>query len=112
MITDEEAVKMSQKLYDYCNHRYEINPGYAESGEAWACRGCPFSRQYAPIDGNDLWSCNLAHPWVWPVYPDKDSTKNKESNEVKIMAVDNLNPKEILLGQLQRLCSMMTTRRF
>ncbi len=31
MITNEEAVKMSQELYDYCNHRHEINPkGYFE----------------------------------------------------------------------------------
>lgn len=31
MITDEEAIKMVQKLYDYCNHRHEINPkGYSE----------------------------------------------------------------------------------
>lgn len=76
MITDEEAVKMSQKLYDYCNHRHEVNPkGYAESGEAWSCRGCPFSRRHAPIDGEVSWNCDIAVPYVWPVYPDNDSTK-------------------------------------
>lgn len=100
MITDEEAIKMVQKLYDYCNHRHEINPkGYSESKEAWSCRGCPFSHRHAPIDGCVSWNCDIACPWVWPVYSDKDSTEIKNHRETKIME------KEILLEQLQRLCA-------
>lgn len=73
MITDKKAVKMSQKLYDYCNHRHEINPkGYAESGEAWTCRGCPFSHRRTYIGGCTLWNCDIATPYLWPVYPDKE----------------------------------------
>lgn len=107
MITDEEAIKMVQKLYDYCNHRHEINPkGYSERKEAWSCRGCPFSHRHAPIDGCVSWNCDIASPWVWPVYPDKDSTKIKNHGEMKIMEVDNRKSKEILLEQLQRLYSM------
>lgn len=108
-MVDTEAVEKAKELYDYCNHRHKINlKGYAESGEAWTCRGCPFSHQRTHIGGCILWNCDIATPYLWPVYPDKDSTKNKESNAVKVMAVDNLNPKEILLEQLQGLFSTMT----
>lgn len=100
MITDEEAIKMVQKLYDYCNHRHEINTkGYSKSWEAWYCRGCPFSHRHAPIDRCISWYCDIDQPWVWPVYPDKDSTEIKNHKEMKIME------KEILLEQLQRLCA-------
>lgn len=59
-----------------------------------------------PIDGEVSWNCDIAVPWVWPVYPYKDSTKIKNHREMKTMAVDNCNPKEeILLEQLQRLCA-------
>lgn len=86
MITDEEAVKMSQELYDYCNHRHEINPkGYSESGKAWVCQGCPFIHRYAPIGGCVLWYCDIAQPWVWTVYPDKDSTEIKNHTEKRII---------------------------
>ena len=68
---DSEAVEKAKELYNYCDHRHEINPkGYAESGEAWACRGCPFNRRHAPIDGEVSWDCDIAVPWVWPVYPE------------------------------------------
>ena len=70
-MTDEETVKMAQKLYDYCQHRHEINPkGYFKSGEMYACRGCPFL-----YHGSDnLYDCNLTYPFVWPVYPEVEGS--------------------------------------
>ena len=77
MITNEEAVKMSQELYDYCNHRHEVGlKGYGKNGQEWACCGCPFACCYHDNhDYHNFYDCKINNPWIWGAYHDKDNTK-------------------------------------